>query len=85
MGRRPWATPEQTKFLQDYLPHLEKEKGDCTLTDVYAKVAAKFIEKWPSPLPLGDEFKDYTPDQLKAEADIFRGRVSFHVRFFNLR
>ena len=85
MGRRPWATPEQTSFLEGYLATLERDKQDKSFKDIYATVAAKFIEKWTSPLPRGDKFEGWTPARLKSCADDFRRKVSLYSYLFPSR
>jgi len=73
MGRPPWATPEQTSFLEEFLPRLEQEKHNLGLKPFYAQITKQFIERWPSPLIPDGETNEA---ELKRLADSRRGQVS---------
>ena len=47
MGRPPWATPEQTQFLDSCMPHLEQAKNGNGLKDFYDCTTHDFLQKWP--------------------------------------
>ena len=65
MGRRPWATPEQTEFLLSHTSNLEREKNGAGLEPYYNRVFKEFIAKWPVS-PTEDELKEENP-QSSAE------------------
>ena len=73
MGRQTWCTPEQTAFLEAYLPKLDAEKDNNGLTPFYESITAEFIKRWESPTPRKPLPKGVTPKQ---HADKERGRVS---------
>ena len=75
MGRRPWATPEQTQFLLSYTVNLEREKKGRGLGPYYNTVSEEFIKKWPV-VPWEDELKQADP---KAAAEERRRKVRCHV------
>ena len=79
MGRRYWATDEQLDFLEGRHRGMEKERQDQTLTVLYARAAADFIQRWPSPPPKDEDLRDLTPAQIKALSDEKRTKVCFFV------
>lgn len=80
MGRRTWATSQQTEFLESFLERLEDEKGNHGLTAFYARITAEFIERWESPILQEDLNQGADSKRL---ADERRGRVSGQrSRFF---
>ena len=82
MGRRPWATPEQTAFLESKLPLLDEEKENHGLTPFYARIAVQFIEHWASPIvPIPEERRAENLDP-QAYANERRGAVSQYICVF---
>ena len=79
MGRPPWATPEQTAFLESFLPRLDAEKANHGLKAFYIVTARKFIDRWASPLDPNDNDGTKTLEELKAKADDRRQRVSVNL------
>jgi len=76
MGRKPWATPEQTVFLEAQLPDMEAEKANHGLRPFYARITREFIAQWASPIvPIPPE-RQREGLELKAYADERRGTVS---------
>lgn len=83
MGRPPWATPEQTAFLESHVPKLEEEKHNHGLTAFYARVTKEFVRRWPSPVIPDGATNEET---LRLQADGARGRVSRYTTIlFSLR
>jgi len=76
MGRKPWATPEQTAFLKTQLPFMDEEKEMHGLTPFYARVTIAFIEQWASPIVPIPPKPQYEGLEPKAYADLRRGKVS---------
>ena len=83
MGRPPWATSEQTAFLESYLPSMDEEKENHGLAAFYARVTDDFILRWKSPtIPIPKDRQDgVTPE---AYANERRGRVSLSLHFPSL-
>lgn len=81
MGRPPWATPEQTEFLESKVPSLEKEKQNYGLKPFYVQVTKEFLKRWPSiPVPDGKS----SDAKLKELADERKGEVSQIIWFVQL-
>ena len=82
MGRPPWATPEQTEYLESFLPNLDREKEGNGLTAHYDYISSEFLKKWPAE-PTNEDRKD-TSDLRKPQqlAEARRKKVS---HCFNLR
>jgi hypothetical protein len=79
MGHPPWATPEQTVFLESFLPTLDEEKHTHSLTATYARVTREFISQWSSPILQIPEKRLAEWLEPKAYADEWRGAVSQYV------
>ena len=62
MGQPPWATPEQTQFLESCMPHLEQAKNGNGLKDFYDRTAHDFLQKWPVK-PTGEESRALVDQQ----------------------
>ena len=78
VGRPPWTTPDQFKYLQAYLPDLDDQKANNGLTQHYARIARDFSEKWQPPIVEKDREAAKDADHLKKLAYDRRGRVSRH-------
>ena len=52
MGRPPWATPEQTKYLESFLPNLDREKEGNGLTAHYDYISSEFLKSGQPNLPM---------------------------------
>lgn len=76
MGRPPWATPEQTAFLESFVPGLDLAKKTHGLQTEYQRIARDFIQKWPTE-PTTEEQK--LPDDPQVHANARRGRVSEYL------
>lgn len=76
VGRPPWATPEQSKYLEEHLPSLDDIKAKNGLTQLYARVTRDFSEIWKPPIVEKDRTNAKDADDLKKLAYDRRGRVS---------
>ena len=75
-----WASAEQTKFLEGFLPELEEKKKGNGLNTFYASVAVKFLEKWKTaPGPKEFEAAGDNQELLQSLADARRKSVSSPV------
>ena len=73
MGRPPWATAEQTEYLQNLVSRLDEEKQNHGLAAFYARTTTEFLKRWPS-LLVPDGMK--SDDELRSLADKQKGKVS---------
>ena len=72
MGRRPWATPEQLKFLHSHTHELPQAKAGTGLNVLYARVAKDFLVHWEAepysthkaPTATASELEDLAKAQL---------------------
>jgi len=80
MGRKPWATPEQTVFLEAQLPNMDAEKANNGLTMFYARITREFITQWASPIVPIPLKRQHEGLELKAYTDERRGAVSPCIR-----
>ena len=76
MGRRPWATPEQTGFLENYLLGLDRVKKEGTLKDHYNTIALDFLKIWPANPTDEDREKADNLSKVQAIANERRANVS---------
>ena len=77
MGRRPWATPNQTEFLESYIPNLDHEKQkEGGLKNYYERISLDFLEKWPAKPTDEDREETNNELELQALANAQRTRVS---------
>ena len=71
MGRKPWATRDQIKHLQSFVPLLQQAKETTGLTTLYAQVYDSFVAK-RKPEPVvpkpGTPLESCTPEALEVEA-----------------
>jgi hypothetical protein len=86
MGRPPWANPEQTAFLESYLPGLELAKKRHGLTTEYTRIARVFLIQWPARPTAEEQDKFKDPQQLQIAAEnrrkkVFYGPVQFYELF----
>ena len=79
MGRNPWATPEQTKFLESFVDQLEKAKTGTGLTVFYEGVAVEFIKRWESPRPPKMDANLDDPEKVKELSDKYRTTVRSYI------
>jgi hypothetical protein len=85
MGRRSWATSDQLKFLESYLPQLPEARGGIGLNVLYTSIAQEFLTRWePEPVTpaavakavastaktVTSTVKTVTPENLKELAEI---------------
>jgi hypothetical protein len=75
MGRNPWATPEQTAFLESFLDQLEKEKSGNSLKPFYEGIALDFLKRWKSPPPPKLDPSIDDPEKIQVLADEYRKNV----------
>ena len=61
-----WATPQQTSFLQGFLPNLDQEKRGHGLNTYYARISDQFLEKWP--VTPSDQERELAKDEQEALA-----------------
>ena len=61
-----WATPQQTTFLQGFLPNLDQEKRGHGLNTYYARISDQFFEKWP--VTPTDQDRELAKDKQEALA-----------------
>jgi len=67
MGRRPWATSDQTKFLESHVPNLDREKQkESGLKGYYDRISLDFLQKWPAKPT--DEEREKTDNDLELQA-----------------
>jgi len=79
VGRPPWTTPDQLKYLQNYLSELDYEKARNSLAPFYARVARDFSIIWKPPVDEKDREQAKDEDELKKLTYECRGRVSCHL------
>ena len=81
-GRPPWATPEQTEFLQDNLSKLDERRGGQQLKEAYRTIAQDFLKKWPAEPSTKDRKSTDNESEHQRLAAQRRTDVSSNLRFF---
>jgi len=80
MGRRPWATKEQSDFLENFVPNLDREKGLNGLKAYYDQISVQFLQIWLSePTNMDREKAASTGGGVQAVANARRTGVCHHL------
>lgn len=80
-GRSPWATPEQTRFLEDNLSKLDERRKEQNLKEAYRTIAQDFFKEWPAEPSTEDRKNTDNESELQRLAVQRRSNVSFNLRF----
>jgi hypothetical protein len=77
-GRPPWATPEQSEFLQSFMKDMDTEKKKYGgLTQYYGIITVEFYEKWPTEATTEERKQASDPQAIQKLADARRASVSY--------
>ena len=76
MGRPPWATPEQTAFLEGFLQNQDREKKGNGLKVYWDRISLEFLKQWPAEPTNDDQKNTNDPQELQRLAEARRTRVS---------